>query len=134
MIEEKKVKPESIFIATFTEKAAKELVTRITNELAERNITANLNEMYIGTFHSLCLKILKEKLEYTRYRRNYRLLDSFDQQYMVFQNINRFRAIAGVELILHQPEIPANTGNIGRTCVATGTDLHLIEPDRKSVV
>ena len=100
LIEEKKVKPESIFIATFTEKAAKELVTRITNELAERNITANLNEMYIGTFHSLCLKILKEKLEYTRLRRNYRLLDSFDQQYMVFQNINRFRSIAGVELIL----------------------------------
>ena len=45
LIEEKKVKPESIFIATFTEKAAKELVTRITNELAERNITANLNEI-----------------------------------------------------------------------------------------
>lgn len=59
-----------------------------------------MNEMYIGTFHSLCLKILKEKLEYTRLRRNYRLLDSFDQQYMVFQSINRFRAIAGVELIL----------------------------------
>ena len=30
--------------------------------------------------------------------------------------------------MLHQPEIPANTGNIGRTCVATGTNLHLIEP------
>lgn len=27
-----------------------------------------------------------------------------------------------------EPEIPANTGNIGRTCVATGTKLHLIEP------
>ena len=27
-----------------------------------------------------------------------------------------------------EPEIPANTGNIGRTCVATGTRLHLIEP------
>ena len=26
--------------------------------------------------------------------------------------------------LLHQPEIPANTGNIGRTCVATGTVLH----------
>ena len=29
---------------------------------------------------------------------------------------------------LYEPEIPANTGNIGRTCVATGTRLHLIEP------
>ena len=33
-----------------------------------------------------------------------------------------------MNIVLHQPEIPANTGNIGRTCVATGTTLHLIEP------
>ena len=43
-----------------------------------------------------------------------------------------------MHIILHQPEIPGNTGNIGRTCVATGTSLHLIEPlgfqlDEKSV-
>ncbi|MEG1847907.1 MAG: tRNA (uridine(34)/cytosine(34)/5-carboxymethylaminomethyluridine(34)-2'-O)-methyltransferase TrmL [Lachnospiraceae bacterium] len=31
-------------------------------------------------------------------------------------------------VVLFQPEIPANTGNIGRTCVATDTKLHLIEP------
>ena len=33
-----------------------------------------------------------------------------------------------MKIVLHQPEIPSNTGNIGRTCVATGTALHLIEP------
>lgn len=33
-----------------------------------------------------------------------------------------------MNIVLHQPEIPANTGNIGRTCVATGSVLHLIEP------
>ena len=38
-----------------------------------------------------------------------------------------------MHIILHQPEIPANTGNIGRTCVATGTSLHLIEPLREPV-
>lgn len=43
-----------------------------------------------------------------------------------------------MHIILHQPEIPANTGNIGRTCVATGTALYLIEPlgfrlDEKSI-
>ena len=43
-----------------------------------------------------------------------------------------------MNIILHQPEIPGNTGNIGRTCVATGTPLHLIEPlgfhlDEKSI-
>lgn len=33
-----------------------------------------------------------------------------------------------LNIVLFQPEIPANTGNIGRTCVATDTRLHLIEP------
>ena len=36
--------------------------------------------------------------------------------------------MAKLNIVLHEPEIPANTGNIGRTCVATGTKLHLIEP------
>ncbi|WP_278968115.1 ATP-dependent helicase [Megasphaera elsdenii] len=100
LIEECGIEPESIFIATFTEKAAKELITRITNELAVRNIIANVNEMYVGTFHALCLRILKEHLEYTRLRRNYRLLDAFDQQYMVFQNIYRFKDIPEIDNIL----------------------------------
>lgn len=43
-----------------------------------------------------------------------------------------------MNIVLLEPEIPANTGNIGRTCVATGTSLHLIKPlgfniDEKSV-
>ena len=33
-----------------------------------------------------------------------------------------------LNIVLHEPEIPANTGNIGRTCCATGTRLHLIGP------
>lgn len=33
-----------------------------------------------------------------------------------------------LNIVLLEPEIPANTGNIGRTCVASGTKLHLIEP------
>lgn len=33
-----------------------------------------------------------------------------------------------LNIVLHEPEIPANTGNIGRTCVAADVRLHLIEP------
>lgn len=33
-----------------------------------------------------------------------------------------------LNIVLYQPEIPANTGTIGRSCVLTGTRLHLIEP------
>lgn len=43
-----------------------------------------------------------------------------------------------INIVLHEPEIPANTGNIGRTCCAAGVKLHLIKPlgfrlDEKSV-
>ncbi|MDD6388235.1 MAG: tRNA (cytidine(34)-2'-O)-methyltransferase [Bacilli bacterium] len=43
-----------------------------------------------------------------------------------------------INIVLYEPEIPQNTGNIMRTCAATGTKLHLIEPlgfklDEKSI-
>ena len=100
LIKERGIKPENIFIATFTEKAAKELLTRITNEFALRNISVNINEMYIGTFHSLCLRIIREHIEYSHLKRNYRLLDSFDQQYTVYQSLfSRFHNIDGFDLV-----------------------------------
>ena len=36
--------------------------------------------------------------------------------------------MSGFHIVLHEPEIPSNTGNIGRTCAATGSGLHLIDP------
>ena len=102
LITEKNVQPEEILIATFTEKAAKELITRITNELYDIGVSVNLNEMYIGTFHSICLRILKDHLEYTRIKKNYRMLDNFDQQYMVFQRINKFRNLPCFDAIFEK--------------------------------
>ena len=60
------VTPEEIFVGTFTEKAAKELITRISNILLQIGIKVNLNEMYIGTLHSIFLRLLEENREYTR--------------------------------------------------------------------
>ena len=34
----------------------------------------------------------------------------------------------GIHVVLYQPQIPANTGNIARTCAGTDTSLHLIRP------
>ena len=112
LIQELGVKPEQIMMATFTEKAAKELVTRITNELAARDIIANINEMYIGTFHSLCLRIIKEHLEYTRLKKNYRTLDAFDQSYTVFQNFYRFRDIPNLDEVLSKSGTWRQSGEI----------------------
>ena len=33
-----------------------------------------------------------------------------------------------INIVLHEPEIPQNTGNIARTCAATGASLHIIRP------
>lgn len=100
LIEQCGVAPEQIMVATFTEKAAKELVTRITNELDARGISVNLTEMYVGTFHSLCLRILKENLEYTRLKQGFKVLDEFDQAYTVFQSFHRFKSIDGYDNVL----------------------------------
>lgn len=102
MIQEKGVRPEQILMATFTEKAAKELITRITNELLSKDIAVNINEMYIGTFHSICLRFIKENIEYSRIKKNYRTLDDFDQVYTVFQNISRFRKIQNLEMAISE--------------------------------
>jgi DNA helicase-2/ATP-dependent DNA helicase PcrA len=99
LITEKDVKPENIMIATFTEKATKEIVTRITNELLKLEINVNVNELYIGTLHSICLRLIKGNLEHTRLKKSYRLLDDFEQKYFVFQKIKQFGAIPNVEVL-----------------------------------
>ena len=101
LIEHKQVEPENILVATFTEKAANELVTRISNKLHEANIKFNLNEMYVGTIHSLCLRILEENREYTRLKKNYILMDQFDQQYMLYQKLNQFLELDEIESLLN---------------------------------
>ena len=89
----KGVEPEAIMVGTFTEKAAKELITRISNRLLEDGIRVNLNEMYVGTLHSIFLRFLEENREYTRLKRSYRLFDQFEQIFMIFQHIREFMAV-----------------------------------------
>lgn len=95
LIIEKQVKPEEIMVVTFTEKAAKELLTRIANEFLKHNLKLNLNEMYIGTFHSVCLRILKENEQTDATAYKVRLLDAFEQTYLVCRNLNYFNCMNG---------------------------------------
>ena len=81
---------ENILLATFTEKAAKELITRISNRTIEIGMPINISDMLIGTLHSIFLRLLDEYRQYTTLKRNYRTLDGFDQQYLIYQNNKRF--------------------------------------------
>ena len=105
LISEKGIPPERLFVSTFTEKAAAELITRISSRLDADNIAVNLNEMYIGTFHSICLRFLEENRESTRLKRNFTLLDQFDQQYFLYQRLSAYQEIEGSEHVLGKPTV-----------------------------
>ena len=100
MISEHDIPPERLFVSTFTEKAAAELITRVSSRLAADNITVNLNEMYIGTFHSICLRFLEEHRDFTRLKRSFTVLDRFDQQYFLYQHLFDYHRIEGSEHII----------------------------------
>ena len=55
--------PEELLVVTFTDKAARELTTRVSNRLLELGISFNLNEMYLGTFHSICMEAIHLRQE-----------------------------------------------------------------------
>lgn len=100
LITQKGVAPDSLFAVTFTDKAARELTTRISNRLTELGIKFNLNEMYLGTFHSICLRLLEDYREFTRLKRSFTLFDQFDQQYFLYQHIKNFRELPDAQLVM----------------------------------
>ena len=99
LIIDEKVPSESILVATFTEKASKELVTRVSNRAISLGVDINLSEMYIGTLHSIFLRIIEEHRSKTPLLRNYRVLDSFEQQYLIHRSLSSFLTIEGYALI-----------------------------------
>ncbi|MCX6146350.1 MAG: UvrD-helicase domain-containing protein [Candidatus Kapabacteria bacterium] len=108
LVLEKGLKAEEILIATFTQKAASELITRISNRIIDCGIKFNLNEMYIGTLHSIFLRILEENRIHTDLSRNYRMLDDFELNYLIYENIKRFEEIENCRLILGEKEETSN--------------------------
>lgn len=78
------INPENILMATFTEKAAKEIVTRISAVIPD----FDLNDVYIGTFHSICLRIVRDNIAFVPgLKKNFTLMDDFDQKYFLYQKL-----------------------------------------------
>lgn len=100
LLASREVAPERVLISTFTEKAAKELKTRITERLQRGGTKINPLDLTVGTLHSIFLDIIDEFRAFSRIRRNYTILDQFDQQYFLFQRMPEFRQIDGLEAFL----------------------------------
>ena len=86
--------PKNILLATFTEKASRELITRVSENI-KNNI--NLSEMYIGTIHSICLRIIEENMEKSVLQRNYKVLDSLEQRFFIYSKMKIFEQTEGFE-------------------------------------
>ena len=83
-----------IVVVTFTQKAANELLTRISDEFASLGLDVNLSEMYIGTFHAICLRLLRENAELCPDGVP-GIVDAFEATYMVCRNIDLFENLSG---------------------------------------
>ena len=81
LLANRNVATDRILVSTFTEKAAKELTTRITSRMQMTGSKLNPLDLTVGTLHSIFLDILDEFRAFSRIRRNYTILDQFDQQY-----------------------------------------------------
>lgn len=100
MIVNEGIDPLSIMVATFTEKAAKELLTRLSDAFQKNNIDINLLDMYVGTLHSLCLRLIKENISYASLDPNYNVYDDFQQKYLVFNNLKLFEKIENIDKVI----------------------------------
>ncbi|AOM36760.1 DNA helicase PcrA [Enterococcus faecium] len=74
LIEEKEVNPWNILAITFTNKAAKEMKERVNAILASGG-----EDVWVSTFHSICVRILRRDVDFIGYNRNFTIIDSSEQ-------------------------------------------------------
>jgi DNA helicase-2/ATP-dependent DNA helicase PcrA len=70
--------PEEILCVTFTNKAAREMESRIYNLLSQMDVFIR-TPLWVSTFHSFCVRILREHIELLGYRKFFNIYDSSDQ-------------------------------------------------------
>ena len=78
MIGEKGIYPWNILAITFTNKAAKEMASRV-----EKLIGSDVNDMWVRTFHSACVRILRRDIDRLGYDTRFNIIDTDDQKSLV---------------------------------------------------
>ena len=78
LISEKYVKPWNIIAITFTNKAANEMKERIQNIIGDA-----ANDLWMGTFHSICVKILRKYIDRIGFDHSFLIFDTSDQKTLI---------------------------------------------------
>ncbi|MDD5260625.1 MAG: UvrD-helicase domain-containing protein [Methylacidiphilales bacterium] len=81
--------PRQVLALTFTNKAAREMKERFMALVRSRHDTEALKQLFAGTFHSFCVKLLREFIEKLDYSRNFTIYDESDQVSLLKQIIGR---------------------------------------------
>lgn len=90
---EKRIDPSQILLSTFTEKAARELRFRIQQRLQEEKSSVMVEKMYLGTMHSLWLRILEDYIEYSHYESGIEVLDEEEERFFLYSQLKEFKKI-----------------------------------------
>ena len=78
LISEKNIKPWDILAITFTNKAANEMKSRVQNLIGDAVL-----DMWIGTFHSICVRILRKQIERIGFSKDFIIFDTSDQKTLI---------------------------------------------------
>ncbi len=88
LIERGAVRPDNILAATFTNKAAQEMYERLSRLIAGRLSRHHHDGLWVGTFHSLCARILRQNADRLGFSRQFSIYDSEDQLGLIRQIIS----------------------------------------------
>ncbi|MCL5407528.1 MAG: UvrD-helicase domain-containing protein [Patescibacteria group bacterium] len=105
LICEKKIHPENILAVTFTNKAAEEMASRVTKLLGISNSKFQISKLpWLGTFHSICAKILRFNIQNLDYTRSFNIYDSDDS----LSAVKHAMDVVGIDKKQYNPRVIRN--------------------------
>ncbi len=95
MVGDLKIDPSAIMISTFTNKAANELLDRLSIKFKDKGLNKDVNDMLLGNFHGICRRLLEENIDFLDFKKSFELIDDVEKKYLIYRNLDHFKKIPG---------------------------------------